>query len=98
VHAHTKSLDARDPAVPSIILLDINMPVMDGYEAAQRIRAYEKKHRLTPATIVAITALESEAAQAEAHASGFNMFLSKPVKLRTLTQILEGVIEEKDSR
>lgn len=77
--------------VPSVILLDINMPVMDGYEAAQRIRAYERKHHLVPATIIAVTALDSEAAQTEAYGSGFNMFLNKPIKLKVLTQILENL-------
>lgn len=76
--------------MPNVILMDINMPVMDGYEAVQLIRTYEKNHRLTPATVIAVTALDSEAAHIEAFGSGFNMFLSKPLRLEVLTQIIEA--------
>jgi CheY-like chemotaxis protein len=69
--------------------MDINMPVMDGYEAAQRIRAYEKKHNMQPAKIFAVTALQSEAAQTEAFGSGFDMFLSKPIKLKSLAKLIQ---------
>lgn len=75
--------------IPTIILMDINMPVMDGYEAAQRIRAYESKHQIDPAKIVAVTALQSGAAQTEAFGSGFDMFLSKPVKLKSLAKLIQ---------
>lgn len=65
------------------------MPVMDGYEAVQRIRAYESKHHMTPAKIIAVTALQSEAAQTEAFGSGFDMFLSKPIQLKSLAKIIQ---------
>jgi len=63
---------------------------MDGYEAAQRIRAYEKKHHLRASTMIAVTALQSEAAHAEAFGSGFDMFLSKPLKLKDLAALVEA--------
>jgi CheY-like chemotaxis protein len=65
------------------------MPVMDGYEAVQRIRAYENKHNMKPAKIFAVTALQSEAAQVEAFGSGFDMFLSKPIKLKSLAKLIQ---------
>ena len=63
---------------------------MDGYESTQRIRAYERKHQLPAAKILALTALGSEAAYKEAFGSGCDMFLTKPVKLKDLTKIIEG--------
>jgi signal transduction histidine kinase/CheY-like chemotaxis protein len=78
----------EESGMPSVILMDINMPVMDGYEAVQRIRAYEKKHELTAAKIIAVTALQSEAAQAEAFGSGFDLFLSKPLRLTSLATLI----------
>jgi len=62
---------------------------MDGYEAVQCIRAYERKHRMNPAKIIAVTALGSEAARAEAFGSGFDSFVSKPIKLRDLASLVE---------
>lgn len=76
--------------IPDIILMDINMPVMDGYEAVQRIRSYEKKNHIKASRIIAVTALQSEAAQAEAFGSGFDMFLSKPLKLKALAKLIEA--------
>lgn len=92
-NAHRESLSSSEAASdsarpPNVILMDINMPVMDGYEAAQRIRAYEAKHRMVPAKIFAVTALMSEAAQTEALGSGFDMFLSKPIKLKSLAKLV----------
>jgi signal transduction histidine kinase/CheY-like chemotaxis protein len=75
---------------PSIVLMDINMPNMDGYESTQRIRAYERKHQLSPSKIIALTALSSGAAHKEAFGSGFDMFMTKPIKFKDLTEIIEG--------
>ena len=84
-----EALQAVHTLSPSVVVMDINMPVMDGYEAAQRIRAYESKHQMTPAKIIAVTALQSEAAQTEAFGSGFDMFLSKPIKLKSLAKLIQ---------
>lgn len=93
-HEDSHLPNSRVPAssearIPDIILMDINMPEMDGYEATQHIRTYEKKHSLPPATIIALTALGSEAAYQEAFGSGCDMFLTKPVKLKDLTKVIE---------
>ena len=69
--------------------MDINMPVMDGYESIQRIRAYERKHHMSPAKTIAVTALGSDAARAEAFGSGFDLFCSKPLKLKDLAMLIE---------
>jgi CheY-like chemotaxis protein len=76
--------------MPNIIIMDINMPVMDGYEAVQRIRSYEKKQQIRASRIIAVTALQSEAAQAEAFGSGFDMFLSKPLRMKDLAKLIEA--------
>jgi len=83
------SKDTTGDGIPTLILMDINMPVMDGYESIQRIRAYEKQHRLNPSRTIAVTALGSEAARAEAFGSGFDHFVSKPIKLRELAKLIE---------
>jgi signal transduction histidine kinase/CheY-like chemotaxis protein len=85
----TRSAGAAGDLVPSVILMDINMPVMDGYESLQRIRAYERKHHMKPAKTIAVTALGSDAARAEAFGSGFDLFVSKPIKLKDLAMLIE---------
>lgn len=77
---------------PMVILLDINMPVLDGFEAARRIRTFERRQGLYPAIIIAITGLGSAEARQKAHASGMDMFLTKPVRLRDLTEVLAPII------
>jgi signal transduction histidine kinase/ActR/RegA family two-component response regulator len=89
VKAFQSAHESRSDPVPTIVLMDINMPICDGYEATQAIRMYEKKHHMAPATIFAVTALQSEAARVEAFGSGFDKFLSKPVKLKQLAKMIQ---------
>ncbi|EHK43602.1 putative histidine kinase/response regulator [Trichoderma atroviride IMI 206040] len=72
------------------IFMDVSMPVMDGFEATRRIRAYEREHQLKPCVIFALTGLASESAQQEAFGSGVDLFLTKPVKLKELGMILRS--------
>ncbi len=72
------------------ILMDISMPVMDGLEATRAIRAYEHEKKLAPTPIIALTGLASSEAQKEAFTSGIDLFLTKPVKLKELANILKS--------
>ena len=76
---------------PQVCLMDINMPVLNGFEATRRIREFEQQHNLEPATVIALTGLGSASAQQEAYSSGVDLFLTKPVRLKELTKILEGI-------
>ncbi|KPM34601.1 hypothetical protein AK830_g11976 [Neonectria ditissima] len=83
-----------DPVGCRFIFLDVSMPVMDGFTASREIRAFERRHGLDSAFIVALTGLASEDAQREALGSGMDLFLTKPVQLRELNSILkaQGVV------
>lgn len=76
----------------SFILMDINMPIMDGLESAREIRAFERQHGLCPAQIVAVTGLASGSAQQEAYGSGIDLFLTKPVRLGKLKEMIDSFI------
>jgi CheY-like chemotaxis protein len=72
------------------VLMDISMPVMDGLVSTREIRAFERKNSLldSPSIIIALTGLASAKAQQEAFASGVNLFLTKPIMLKTLMSLL----------
>lgn len=71
------------------ILMDINMPLMDGLESTRKVRTFELSTRLLPSIIVALTGMSSARAQQEAFASGVDIFLTKPVRLKELKKIFE---------
>ncbi|KAH7124866.1 hypothetical protein B0J13DRAFT_565739 [Dactylonectria estremocensis] len=79
------------------VLMDINMPIMDGLESTRLIRKFEKENHLKPVTIIAITGLATDSARDEAFASGLDIFLTRPVSLGQLVPVLKerGFDEEK---
>jgi len=100
-HAPDKS-DANPPPAsanpPQVILMDINMPILNGFEATRLIRAFEHQHGIQPAHIIALTGLGSASAQQEAFSSGVDLFLTKPVRLKELTKLLDQVRKEGGDR
>lgn len=82
------------PAVrPEVILMDINMPIMDGFGATRAIRSLERDKGCSPAIIVAITGLGDSASREQAFASGMDLFLTKPLKMKELTEVLKKTRE-----
>ena len=79
----------QDSLVPTLVIMDITMPVMDGLEATRQIRAFERSQRIPSAMVIALTAADSAEVRQEAFSSGIDLFLSKPVKLKELTVILD---------
>lgn len=72
------------------VLMDCNMPVMDGYEAARRIRAIEKENYpgWHPCRIIAITANALEGERARCADAGMDDYLSKPFEAHALIHLL----------
>ena len=70
---------------PEVVLLDIGLPGMDGYEVARRLRV-EEGFRDT--TIIAITGYGQEDGYDHSRAEGFNHHLIKPVQIETLVALL----------
>ncbi|KAI0015879.1 hypothetical protein F4780DRAFT_773222 [Xylariomycetidae sp. FL0641] len=83
------------------VLMDLQMPIMDGLEATRQIREYELEKALEKhSTIIAITGVGNEEVYRQAMDAGMSQFLTKPVKFRTLQDILiaEGDGEGKGER
>ena len=74
-----------------LILMDIQMPKMNGYEAAEKIRAWEDEQSQIP--IVAMTANAFEEDKRAAFAAGMNGHVGKPVEITKLMQILSEIIK-----
>ncbi|MCJ1478268.1 hypothetical protein MMC13_006945 [Lambiella insularis] len=80
-----------------VIVMDISMPIMDGLQATREIRRLEHERfdsssstapTPRPALVVALTGLASAKEQKEALRSGFNSFITKPMRFESLKEIL----------
>lgn len=71
-----------------IILMDISMPVMDGLASSRKIRQHENEYGLPSPAIIALTGAATSAARQEAFSAGIDLFLTKPVPLKRLKEIL----------
>ena len=74
---------------PDILLLDLEMPVMDGYEAAKRLREMERAEGRARCTIVAISSNDDQAIVQRALAAGCDHYLTKPAERTALLQLLK---------
>ncbi|WP_320173590.1 AAA family ATPase [Maridesulfovibrio sp.] len=79
-----------------IVLMDIQMPVMDGYEATKAIRQYEKENELTPTPIMALTANAFQEDEQRALQCGCTAHMAKPVKKKKLLRVLEEYLSSED--
>ncbi|KAF2817283.1 uncharacterized protein BDZ99DRAFT_565051 [Mytilinidion resinicola] len=85
------------PTPFTTIFMDINMPIMDGFEATRNIREYERANQLPHCQIVALTGLGSASSQHEALNCGVDLFLTKPVPMKTLKGILGGTVGKREN-
>jgi signal transduction histidine kinase/CheY-like chemotaxis protein len=89
LQAYEKYRDSAEKGLSfNYVLMDVSMPVMDGLSATREIRALERKQALPATTIIALTGLASTKTEQEAFASGVNLFLTKPVQLKKLKDVL----------
>jgi PAS domain S-box-containing protein len=73
---------------PEVVLLDIGLPEMDGYEVARRLRAQNGTHRMR---LVAVTGYGQPADRRRARAAGFDEHMVKPVEPSVLQEFLRHV-------
>jgi CheY-like chemotaxis protein len=74
---------------PNLIVIDLNMPVIDGLEAIKEIRKLEAPGEQVP--IVAITAFDVYGMKEAAFETGCNTYLSKPLDMDELDRALKGL-------
>ena len=81
-----EAIERAQEETPAVILMDIQMPIMDGLEATQHIRA---DATLSKIPIIALTALAMPGDKELCFAAGVTEYLSKPVHLNGLFKLIE---------
>ena len=76
--------------LPSVCLIDLNMPGMDGDELASRLREQAQGR---PQLLVAVTAMSNEVSAERIRTAGFNLHLIKPVNPHNLLSVLDRLWE-----
>lgn len=80
------ALDCAASVRPDVVLLDLGMPTMDGFETARRLREIPE---LRNARLVALTGFGQPDDRRRTRAAGFDLHLVKPADLNALTRLLE---------
>gem|GEM_PF-548896 len=86
-----EAVEAYKQGTYDVILMDMEMPVMDGFDATRTIRHWEAEHNLSGVPIIALTAHAFEEKRLQCLAAGCTYFLTKPVKKKDLTVLLKFI-------
>lgn len=74
---------------PDVILMDLTMPLMDGFAATKLIRQHENFKNVP---IIAITAHQETDFRSDAKASGFDAYVTKPIDVNWLKGLIDGLL------
>jgi len=86
-----KGVSVAEAEEIDLILLDINLPDIDGYEVAKRLRASNKR-ALTSVPIIAVTANALKGDAQKALDAGCDVYMSKPINIRELWARVEAFV------
>jgi CheY-like chemotaxis protein len=87
-----EALHMIEQTQPDMLLLDIGMPVLDGFAVVRKIR---EDPRLAPLPVVAVTAYAMQGDREKVLNSGFDGYLSKPVNSRSLVEELDRLLTKR---
>ncbi|WP_199315473.1 PAS domain S-box protein [Aerosakkonema funiforme] len=90
-----EAIELAESEKPELILMDIQMPEMDGLEATQKIR---RNPNLADIPIVALTALAMDSDRDRCFAAGVDEYLTKPVKLKQLVTTIQRFLKQGNPR
>jgi len=89
------ALDMIEQIRPDILLLDIGMPVLDGFAVVRRIR---ENPRFAALPVLAVTAYAMQGDREKILNSGFDGYLSKPVNWAVLEEEMNRLLKEREDR
>lgn len=87
-----EALGMLESYLPDIILMDINMPIMDGYEASVIIRNSAEPIKSIP--IIAVTAEMHPDTKEKVFQSGMNEYIPKPINIDELVNSIQSFIHQ----
>ncbi len=90
VELATNGLEAYEKVVENeydLVLMDLQMPELDGFEATQKIRASKSPHK--DVTIIALTANAFKEVRHQCHSVGMQDFITKPLRVNVLSEVLK---------
>ena len=90
-----EALRSIEQAQPDLVLLDIGMPLLDGFGVIRKIR---ENSRFSSMPVVAVTAYAMQGDREKILSSKFDGYLSKPVDARSLVQELDRVLSRQGER
>lgn len=91
----SEAVDIFKEKKPHIIMMDIQMPVLDGYEATKKIRSLENtydEYQDNPLTIIALTANAYKREKDKCLDSGMDYYIAKPIDVKIFKEIIDTVI------
>ena len=88
-----QALEAWEAGDYDVVLMDIEMPVMDGCETTRRLRAREVELRRGPVAVIALSADATHEKRAKALGSGMNDFITKPVEMERLRAMIWRAVD-----
>ena len=74
---------------PDVILMDLTLPLMDGFQATKLIRQNES---LKNVPVIAVTAHQEDDFRSDAKASGFDAYVTKPIDVNWLKELIAGLL------
>jgi len=89
-HNGREAVDMFTAAAYDIVLMDIQMPVMDGFEATRRIRQWERSHDRMATPVLALTAYALEEEIRKSYEAGCTGHLAKPVSRSALIEAISA--------
>ena len=81
-----------------LVLMDVQMPVMDGYSATRSIRQWEAEQGMTATPIIALTAHAFKEDGENSLQAGCNLHITKPIKKAKLLKIISGITKSEGKR
>jgi two-component system cell cycle response regulator DivK len=87
----SECIAAARAELPDIVLIDLSMPVLDGWATLRELRADERTRNVAS---IAVTALAAEQDRQRALDAGFDAYLAKPYRSRDLLELVERLLRQ----